>query len=107
MLVVWHWNGGFGYEIGVETGLAVGLRSQRHPHHQNWWVGVQPLPLQASPGEAGILCALLLSRLTSCGSVAASTADETEEMGSASGLGKWAHPFVVGLELVTLGRSSA
>lgn len=94
VLVVWHLNGGFGCEIGVETSLVADLRPQRH-HRQNRQVGVQSLPLQASLGEAGILCVLLLLRLTSYDSVAASTAGGTEEMGSIPAPGKWARPFVV------------
>lgn len=94
VLVVWHWNGGFGCEIGVETSLVVGLRPQRH-HRQNRQLGVQSLLLQASLEEVGILCVLLLLRLTSCGSVVASTAGGTEEMGSAPAPGKWARPFAV------------
>lgn len=105
VLVVWHWNGGFGCEIGAETRLVVGLQSQRH-HRQNWRVGVQSLPLQASLGGVGILCVLLLLRLTSCGSVAASTAGETEEMGSTPAPGKWVRPFAVEPGLAIPGQSS-
>lgn len=92
-------------EIVAGMSLAADPRPQRQ-YRQNGQVDVRSLPWQASPGEVGTLCALLLSRLTSCGSVAANTAGGTEEMGSAPVPGKGAHPSAVGPELGIPGQSS-